>query len=1110
MARRPSKNVSWGQAITLELRRSRPASIDHNGCVGARGERDGADLLPRVRVRLLGSFSVSIDGEVVAADAWRLGKAKDVVKLLALAPHHRLHRDQFIDVLWPDRDPRSGANNLYQALSSARRAITSAGGDGHAYIRLEDEWVTLCPTTSLWIDVDAFEALSGSGDPEDLREALELHRGELLADDRYVEWAASRREAVRLRYHSALITLGRQCEQAGDLHAAQELFSRLLDDDPANEVAHQGLMRMEARSGDRVAAIRQYEQLDEALQSELGIGPGDESRKLLDEIRTGKLEPVGSAGPANNLPVPLSTFVGREREMIDLPPLVDRSRLVTLTGSGGCGKTRLATEVAGRCLDEFDDGVFLLGLGPLTDPSLVDLELARTLGVRAVEGERALDAVIRRIGGRRMLLVLDNCEHLIKAAATAAEALLAACPGLVVLATSREPLRVSGELVHRVPSLELPDPAHLPSAAELTHYAAVRLLVDRVTAVDPTFTINESNAAAVAALCFRLDGLPLALELAAARIPALSIEGVANRLDDRFHLLTRGRRTALTRHQTLQGTVEWSFDLLPEEQQTLFCRIAVFRGSFDVEDADAVGGGCGGESGDVAPQLADLVDRSMVVVETDGERIRFRLLETMREYGRARLRAENRLSEVRHSHAQWFAALAQHALNEFTGAGRHRWMARLDDSREDLREALAYWQSTDARLAVRMASCLWPHWLWFGYLDDGLRQIEAALAADTDPSEERSECWLGAFAIHTRWSGMTSPGVHSYIANALAEARDVGSSVAESRALVFDGIFWYITDLDQLDVADERFRFAQQIAHAGGLRTEEASALHARAVVAWYRQQLDLSRQLLHEALDLLPTQPDGAGSLLMFAIAPVVTSLRLGEPWLVWEETLLPYRATAGRCGVAYVLASMGNLERAAGRMVEAGKYLREASTIYADEGDEAGEALTQSRLGRLALAQGELNEAQARLERALAIHERIGDARAFHLDRLALGRAAIESGRLGVARRLLSDVERTVRERGDLPALCASLSARGVLEITEGLPESAVATFTEQLDVQQSLVVHNVAVAVAALDLADAHLRTGNTVAAATQAAKGLSVFEALGYQAASDRCRHILASD
>jgi predicted ATPase/DNA-binding SARP family transcriptional activator len=1062
-----------------------------------------------VELRLLGSFSVSIDGAVVAADAWRLGKAKDVVKLLALAPHHRLHRDQLIDVLWPDRDPRSGANNLYQALSAARRAITSAGGDGHACIRLEDEWLTLCPTTPLWIDVDAFEDVSSSNDVEDLLEALALYRGELLADDRYIDWAASRREAVRQRYHAILIALGRQCEQAGDLLEAQSLFRRLLDDDPANEVAHQALMRVAARSGDRVAAIRQYELLEEALQLELDVRPGDESRKLLDDIRSGKFEPVASAGPAHNLPVPLSTFVGREREMVDLPPLVGRSRLVTLTGSGGCGKTRLATEVAGRCLDEFDDGVFLVGLGPLTDPSLVDLELARTLGVRAVEGERALDAVARRIGGRRMLLVLDNCEHLIKAAAAGAEASLATCPRLVVLATSREPLRVPGEIVHRVPSLELPNPAHLPSAAELTHYAAVRLLVDRVAAVDPTFTINESNAAAVATLCFRLDGLPLALELAAARVPALSIAGVADRLDDRFHLLTGGQRTALTRHQTLQGTVEWSFDLLPEEQQTLFCRLAVFRGGFDAEDADAVGGGRDEESGGVAPQLADLVDRSMVVAEADGEHVRFRLLETMREYGTARLRAENRLSEVRHSHARWFAALVEHASNEFTGPDRHRWMARLDDSREDLREALAYLETTNPGLAVRMASSLWPYWLWFGYLDDGLRQLEAALAADTGPSEERSECWLGAFAIHTRWSGMKSPGLHSYTANALAEAREVRSSAAESRALVFDGIYWYIADLDHLDVADERFRCAQQIAHVGGLLIEEASALHARAVLAWYRQHLDLSRQLLHEALDLVPTQPDRAGSMLMFAIGAVVTSLRLGEPWLVWEETLLPYRATAGRCGVAYALASMGNLERAAGRMVEAGQYLREASAIYDDEGDQAGEALTQSRLGRLALALGDLDEAQARLERALAIHERIGDARAFHFDRLALGRAAIESGCLDVARRMLSDVERTVRARGDLPALGASLSARGVLEIAEGLPESAVATFTERLEVQKSLA-HNLTLAVAAHDLADAHLRAGDTVAATAQAAEGLAVFEALGYQAAADRCRHILAGD
>lgn len=1077
----------------------------------ASGERDRADEPPRVEVRLLGSFSVSVAGEVVAADAWRLAKAKDVVKLLALAEHHRLHRDQLIDVLWPDRDPRSGANNLYQALLGARRAISSVGGDGHACVRLEDGWVGLCPTTALWVDVDAFEELSSSDDVEDLREALILHRGELLADDRYAEWAASRRETVRQRYHAVLIALGRQCAQAGDLLEARSLFSRLLDDDPANESGHQALMDLHARSGNRAAAIRQYELLEHALRSELGAEPSIASRDLVDDIRGGEIGPVAPVVPADpptNLPVALSTFVGREREMVELPALLGRSRLVTLTGSGGCGKTRLATEVAGRCLEEFDDGVFLIEFGPLTSPSLVELEVARTLGVRPAKGQRAVDAVARRIAGGRTLLVFDNCEHLVNAVAATVEALLAACPQLVVLATSREPLRLSGELVRRVPSLRVPDLAHVPAPDEFARYDALRLLVDRVAAVDPTFSMDDSNALAVATVCVRLDGLPLALELAAARVPALTIAEVADRLDDRFDLLTGGRRTALTRHQTLQGAVEWSFDLLTEAQQRLFCRLAMFRGTFDVEAAEAVGGGRDSSAGGVASQLADLVDCSMVVAEADRGLARFRLLETMREYGTARLRAGDRLSEVRYCHARWFAGLVERAANAFAGPDRHRWLARLDDSRDDLREALAHLLVTDPHLAVRMASFLWPYWLWFSYLDDGLRQLEPALAAETDPSEERSECWLGAFAIRARWSGMCSPGMHTHVANALAEARRAASPSAESRAVVFDGIYRYVMDLDDLDGADERFRHAQEIARGGGLPAEEASSLHARAVVAWYRQQVDLSRQLLHEALDLVRGLLARTGRLLMLSVAPVVTSIRLGERWLVWEETVMPFRATAGRCAEAYVLASLGSIERVAGRMVEARRYLDEALAIYRDEGDDAGEALAESRLGRLALERGGLEEAQARLERARAIHESTGDTRSLHLVRLSLVRVAIESGRLDAARRLLANAESTVRERGDLPALSGALAVRGTLEIAEGVPAKAVATLTQGFDIQES-IGHHLTVAIAALDLADAQVRAGDAAAATAPAAAGLTIFETLGHHDAADRCHHILAS-
>lgn len=1059
-------------------------------------------------VRLLGSFSVSVGGEVVAADAWRLRKARDVIKLLALASRHRLHRDQLIDLLWPDLDQRSGANNLYQTLSAARGAIASAGGDGHACLRLEDGWVSLCPTERLWVDVEAFEERSGSDDVDDLLEAVSVHRGELLADDRYVDWAAPRREAVRQRYRAVLLALGRHYERAGDLREAQAHLDRLIADEPTHEAAHQALMRVHARAGDRAAAVRQYGVLEEALRAAIGVEPSTASRALVDHVRGGLLGPDPPTEPATNLPSPLSTFIGRDHELTVVPSLVRRNRLITLTGPGGCGKTRLATEVARRCLHEFDEGVFLVELDRLTSSPLVELELARTLDVRAEEGASVVDAVARRIGVGRMLLVLDNCEHLVGAVTAAAETLLTACPQLVVLATSREPLRLTGELVQRVPSLGLPDLRRTAIPSELERYDAVRLLVDRIRAVDPSFSLSGSNAAAVAAVCCRLDGLPLALELAAARVPALTVTGVAARLDDRFRLLTGGRRTALTRHRTLQGTVEWSFDLLTKEQQQLFCRLAVFRGPFDVEAAESVAEGDDGDVDGVASTLGDLVDRSMVVAEARGEHARFRLLETLRAYGMARLRATDLVDDARSRHARWFVSLVDEAAAGLSGPDRHRWLERLHSFREDLRAAAEHLLATDPSEALRMARSLWPYWLWFGYLRDGLDQLEAVLATRTGPTEERSECWLGAFAIHTRWSGIGQPGMHAYVANALAEAQEADSVRAESRALVFDGIHRYVMDVDDLDRADERFQRAREIARAGHHPSEEASALHARGVLAWYRLELDLSRELLHEALDLVRGHPEPRGSLLMFAVGPVVSSLRLGERRLVWEETLMPYTDTCGRCAEAYVLANVGSLERVAGRVDEAHARLEDALAIYRLEGDMAGQALVQARLGRLALSQGEPVDAERRLDLARAIHRRIGDARSLHQVTLSLVRVAIESGRLHHARRLLSDAMRTMWQRGDRPANIAALEVRGVLELAEGDPQAAIGTLSAALALQET-IGHHLCLAVSSLDLADAHVRAGDSGAAAAPASDALAVFETLGYLDAADRCRRVLAA-
>src|SRR5918997_4343565 len=348
-----------------------------------------------------------------------------------------------------------------------------------------------------------------------------------------------------------------------------------------------------------------------------GISPETPlSQKLLRlrGVGSSEAEPASRASvhPPHNLPSELSSFVGREEELAEVKRLLVNGRLLTLTGSGGCGKTRLALAAAGEALEAFEDGVWLVELASLADPSLVPQVVASTLGVREQPGRTLTETLSDYLSSKKMLVVLDNCEHLIEACAELAEALLRSCPELRVLATSREALGINGEVVWPVPSLSLPDLRRLSDIEGLPRYESARLFVERATTAKPTFALTEQNATAVAQVCYRLDGIPLAIELAAARTKVLSVEQIADRLDDCFGVLAAGGRTARPRHKTLHATMDWSHELLSEKEQTLFRRLSVFAGGFSLKAAESVCAGAGVERHEVLELLSHLVDKSLV------------------------------------------------------------------------------------------------------------------------------------------------------------------------------------------------------------------------------------------------------------------------------------------------------------------------------------------------------------------------------------------------------------------------------------------------------------------------------------------------------------------
>jgi predicted ATPase len=339
----------------------------------------------------------------------------------------------------------------------------------------------------------------------------------------------------------------------------------------------------------------------------------------------------------SNLAVPITSFIGRGGELAAVRQRLTAARMVTLIGAGGVGKTRLALRVAEEALDDYPDGVWLAELAPLVDATLVPYVVAAAVGVREQAGVSIVQSLKQVLHLRRILLVLDNCEHLAQACAELAEDLLGACPDLQILATSREPLGTNGEVAWRVPSLDLPDPRAPTMTERLTAHSATLLFIERATAARPDFRVTDQNAAAIGEVCRRLDGIPLALELAATRVRLFSVEQIAGRLDDRLRLLAGGRRTAPSRQQTLRATLDWSYALLQEPERRLFNRVAVFAGSWTMDVAESICAGAGVEPGDVLDAVGHLVDQSMVVADEQAGQVRYRLLETMRQYATEKL-----------------------------------------------------------------------------------------------------------------------------------------------------------------------------------------------------------------------------------------------------------------------------------------------------------------------------------------------------------------------------------------------------------------------------------------------------------------------------------------
>ena len=684
----------------------------------------------------------------------------------------------------------------------------------------------------------------------------------------------------------------------------------------------------------------------------------------------------------NNLPLQLTSFVGRKQEMAAVSRLLATARLLTLIGAGGVGKTRLALQVAAEVLDSFSDGVWLVEFAPLSDPVLVQHAVTSALGMREEAGRSVLATLADYLQSRHVLLVFDNCEHLVAACAALAESLLRTCSRLHIVATSREALRIGGETVWRVPSLPQPHPRQLPAFDHVTQYEAVQLFSERAAAVEPGFTLTNQNARAVAQVCHQLDGIPLAIELAAGRMSMFSVAQIAARLDERFRLLTGGSRTALPRQQTLRATVDWSYALLSKGEQALLQRLSVFAGNWTLEAVEAI---CaeetaqgGGEGEDVLGVLTQLVNKSLVIAEEQDGEVRYRLLETIRHYAHEKLVDAGQEEEMCRRHWEWCLRLTEEAEPKLRGMEQAVWLKRLETEHDNLRAALGRSLSAgEGEIAARLAGALWQFWATHSHFSEGRHWLDAILANRSSLSASAQSKVLLVAGELARWQG-DSERARALHTQRLTLHRHLGDNKGIAESLNYLGwVAVYQGDHEQAaKLSEESLALYRELGNKQGV----ASSLLGLAVAALFRREYKRAAALCEESITIRQELQDRSFLVYSLVNLTMATTLQgdFERAMQACREALAVSQDLGHKNGLAFSLEAMagiagaqGQAERAA-KLFGAGQALQDAIGAPLSPGlrvlYERVMMTTRDRLGEAAFAEIWAQGRAMPLEQAIA----------------------------------------------------------------------------------------------------------------------------------------------
>jgi predicted ATPase/DNA-binding SARP family transcriptional activator len=919
-----------------------------------------------LEVRLLGQFEVLLDGRRLAIPT---RNAQSLFAYLVLNAGKAHRREKLAGLLWPDSSEENARSNLRHELWRLRKAFETAA---EAYFLSDDLTIAFTPQGAYSLDVQRLESASLEGSTADgLIEALSTYRGELLPGF-YDEWLLVERDRLYALFEAKIARLLEILQTEGRWAEVLDWGMRWIAVGQWPEPAYRALMSAYASTGDMSKAVATYERFTQGLDKDLGVKPSEQTQALYKRLKAGwKMDgqmetptrvtqppksPLEIPSPTfplpkvrrSNLPKPLTSFIGREKEIQQVEHLVSRARLVTITGSGGVGKTRLAIQVAGALTPQFRDGAWWVelaslfktapsqkrnlshkrgpshqrdprivkaGQGELVGADLVAQAVAKALRIQEAPGLSLLEGVLEHLHDKKLLLVLDNCEHLIQDCATLAERLLADCPQVTLLATSREALGLPGEKAWLLPSLSLPGRGLASDARHIFQSEAVSLFIERAADVLSGYQPGEVDAPTIAQICLRLDGIPLAIELAAARMNLLSAQEIAARLDRRFGLLTGGRRTALPRHQTLRAAIEWSYDLLSESEQVLFRRLSIFAGSFTLEAAEAICAGKEIRSDQVLAFLGRLVDKSLLNVEPAPQdtdlATRYRFLDTIRSFGRLKLDEVEEIRWMRGRHADYYVRLVEAAEPELNLQNQNHWYKLLQAENDNLR-AVVEWstESDQAESALRLVGALL--WFWF---------------------RSGSNCEGRDLAL----KALASPSAVQY---------------KEPRARALNTAGFMLCLLGDTTLAKQSLEEALSILRTSKDEASLAWSLQFLGLVLAYEKEYDLADAAFKEGLALTRKLEDVHANSFLFFLGDV--ELQKGDPSRAkktYEESVNILRSFGGKSFLAYPLRRLGYLALGQDDIPNAWKYFRESLALNHEAGDMPGVTASLNSLAALAM---------------------------------------------------------------------------------------------------------------------------------------------------------------